>query len=215
MTNIPLASPQSETDEKINGYTHLAGAVLCLPGAWFIIKAAVESGNFWYVVSSIVYMLSMTVLYSASSFYHLAKGDYIKRIGRIFDHASIYILIAGTYTPVAFKIWEPWGVVILSLIWGLALTGFLLKLFFWNRMKVIHLLIYLGMGWVIIFFWPVVTQKVSPEFIRYAFAGGISYSLGVVFYAVKKIPFGHGIWHLFVLAGSVIFYFGILFQIFA
>ena len=210
LQNIPLAHTLPKREELLNGWTHAIGAAACIPGAALLIHAAAASGELWHVIASCIYMASMIVLYSASAFYHLTEGPFIKRVGRIFDHASIYILIAGTYTPIAFKIWEPWGVVILSLIWGLALVGFVMKLAFWGKMKVFHVLVYLGMGWTIVFFWPIVTAKVPAAFIPYAFAGGAAYTLGVIFYAVKKIPLGHVIWHFFVLAGSIIFYAGIL-----
>ncbi|MBN2510987.1 MAG: hemolysin III family protein, partial [Spirochaetales bacterium] len=177
MEHIPLPKPLSKNEELINGFTHAAGALACIPAFVLLVHTALQSGVVWYTVAAVIFMLSMTVLYSASAFYHLSNGPLVKRVGRIFDHASIYLLIAGTYTPVAFKIQEPWGVVILSLVWGIALFGFILKIAFWGKFKVLHLLVYLGMGWTIVFFWPVVTARVPAEFIRFAFFGGGAYTL--------------------------------------
>ncbi len=159
--------------------------------------------------SALAFSLSMILLYGASAVYHILNHGFSKRVGRIFDHLAIYLLIAGTYTPIAFRIWEPEGPVILTILWMLVAVGILLKIFFWQRIRILHTAVYLAMGWLIVFFWKPVIQRIPGEFIPWAIAGGLFYTVGVIFYAWKKLPWSHAIWHLFVLTGSIAFYIGI------
>jgi hemolysin III len=212
-TRIPLKSDQSPGDEKINALTHLAGFILALFGTLPLILRAVEGGRPWMVFSASAYSLSMLVLYGASTMYHWARRDTTKRIGRIFDHLAIYLLIAGTYTPITFRIWEPEGPVILTILWAIVAIGFIIKILFWQRFKVFHVAVYLAMGWLIVFFWKPVTERIPREFLFWALAGGLSYTIGVAFYAQKRFPYHHAIWHLFVLGGSIFFYLGIYYHI--
>ena len=210
LTNsIPLKSADSPPEEKINTATHLLGLVLAVIGSVPLILRAAEGGRPWMIFSAAAYSLSMAVLYGASSFYHWATGVYAKRIGRILDHLAIYLLIAGTYTPIAFLIWEPEGPLILLILWCIVIVGFLFKLFNWQRFKAFHVAVYLAMGWLIVFFWKPVVERVPAAFLPWALAGGLAYSLGVIFYSMKSRRFHHAVWHLFVLAGSIFFYIGI------
>ncbi len=214
-SRIPLKSDQSPRDEKINALTHLAGFILAFIGTVPLVMRAIEGGRPWMIFSASAYSLSMLVLYGSSAVYHWVKQDTAKRIGRIFDHLAIYLLIAGTYTPVAFRIWEPEGPVILTILWAIVAVGFVIKLLFWNRFKIFHVAVYLAMGWLIVFFWQPVVTRIPREFLFWALAGGLSYTIGVAFYAQKRLPYHHGIWHLFVLAGSIFFYLGIYYHILA
>jgi hemolysin III len=207
--SIPLKSVDTPPEERINTATHLLGLALALSGSVPLIMRAAEGGLPWMVFSAAAYSLSMVVLYGASSFYHYSIGEYAKRIGRILDHLAIYLLIAGTYTPVAFRIWEPEGPVMLLILWGIVIVGFLFKLFFWQRFKALHVAVYLAMGWLIVFFWEPVIERIPEDFLPWALAGGLSYSLGVIFYSMKSRRYHHAVWHLFVLAGSIFFYLGI------
>ena len=209
VTSIPLKSVDTPPEEKINTATHLLGLLLALAGTVPLILRAVDGGLPWMVFSAAGYSLSMIILYGASSFYHWATGIYAKRVGRILDHLAIYLLIAGTYTPVAFRIWEPEGPVILFILWCIVLVGFLFKLFNWQRYKAFHVAVYLAMGWLIVFFWKPVVERIPAAFLPWAVAGGLAYSLGVIFYSMKSRRYHHAVWHLFVLAGSVFFYIGI------
>lgn len=208
-TSIPLKSADSPPEEKINTATHLIGVLLALIGSAPLILRAARGGLPWMVFSAAGYSLSMIILYGASSFYHFSTGIYSKRIGRILDHLAIYLLIAGTYTPVAFRIWEPEGPVMLLILWCIVVVGFLFKLFFWQRFKALHVSVYLAMGWLIVFFWRPVAERIPQEFLPWALAGGLTYSLGVIFYSMKGMRYHHAIWHLFVLGGSIFFYIGI------
>lgn len=212
-TRIPLKTDQSPRDEKINALTHLTGFVLALFGTVPLVLRAMEGGRPWMVLSASAFSLSMLVLYGASTMYHRAHRDAAKRVGRIFDHLAIYLLIAGTYTPITFRIWEPEGPLILAILWAIVAVGFIIKILFWQRFKVFHVGVYLAMGWLIVFFWKPVTERIPREFLFWALAGGLSYTIGVAFYAQKRLPHHHGIWHLFVLGGSIFFYLGIYFHI--
>ena len=211
--HIPLKEELPRKEEQINSVTHLAGLLLTAAGTVPLIIKAHRGGLPWMTFSVMAFCFSMALLYGASTIYHILRPGYSKRIGRIFDHMAIYLLIAGTYTPIAFRIWEPEGPVILAILWSLVVTGFVLKILFWQRLKAMHTAVYLAMGWLIVFFWQPVVQRIPGEFIPWAIAGGLSYTVGIIFYASKRVPYSHGIWHLFVLAGSISFYAGIYLHI--
>jgi hemolysin III len=146
----------------------------------------------------------MMLLYGASSLYHAAKDENLKKKLKIFDHCAIFILIAGTYTPfLLVGLRGAWGWSLFGVIWGLAIAGILFKLFFTGRFKLVSTLLYIGMGWLVVIAARPMSQRLSPITIIFLAAGGVAYTLGTVFYLNKKIHYAHAIWHLFVVLGTV------------
>lgn len=208
--NISLYTYENQKEELANGWSHLAGALLSVIGMFFLIRNGIHYGTPRIVRGFIVFGSAMILLFSSSGFYHLARPSNKKRLLRVLDHNSIYILIAGTYTPILLAMDSPLTVPFLILIWSIALLGIFFKIRFWNKHDFLHVLIYLAMGWMILLIWKPFFRTIPRSFIIWIFAGGLTYTLGTLFYASKKIPFNHAIWHFFVLAGCGFFYWGIL-----
>jgi hemolysin III len=205
--NITLHNYDNRKEEWVNGLTHGAGIILSIIGLIFLIyRGAHSSGLF---IANLVYAFTMLLLFTASTVYHLIKDPFIKRIGRVLDHSNIYLLIAGTYTPIAFYVGGKIGIYIIAIEWGFALIGIIFTLKFWGRLKPLHIVFYLIMGWMIIIIWSSFLEKVPIEFAKLILIGGITYTIGVIIYTLKKLPFYHGIWHLFVVGGATIMYIGI------
>lgn len=199
-------------EELANAITHGIGALLSVAGLVILIVFAVIYGDVWHVVSCSIFGASLIMLYTASTLYHSFQGPRVKRFFRIMDHVSIYLLIAGTYTPFALvNLRGPWGWTLFGIIWGLTLFGIFFKVAFIGRFRVVSTIIYLAMGWLVIVAVKPVVELVAPGGLMLMAAGGLAYTLGVVFYAWKIMPFHHAVWHLFVLAGSAFHYFAVLF----
>lgn len=211
--NISLHKNDSKEEEKWNSITHAFGAIASLAGIVIFILYGSSSNSLNLKIGLFVYGATMLLLYTASSLYHLVPYSNKKRVLRILDHTNIYFLIAGTYTPICISMQNSAGFMMLKMVWILAFAGILFTIIFWGKLKPLHTVIYLAMGWLVVFFWKDLKQSVSPEIIKWMISGGVVYSVGVLFYASKKLPYYHAIWHLFVFAGSVCFYFGILFYI--
>ena len=193
----------SPLEEKINVTTHAAGLVLSVIALVLLVTRAIRQGNIWHVVSFSIFGVSLCVLYAASTFYHNSKEPELRSKLRVFDHASIYVLIAGTYTPYTIVTLNGLtGWVIFGISWGLAISGIILKLFFTGKYDFISTLMYVFMGWIIIFAIKPLLINLSSDGIFWLIAGGISYTLGAVIYSIKKIKFNHAIFHIFVLIGS-------------
>lgn len=211
-THITLHSHDSPREERLNALTHGAGALLSLIGlVLLLIKAG---GDPSYSGAAVVFGGAMLLLYSSSCLYHLSPPSNRKRILRIMDHVNIYLLIAGTYTPICAAMGGPAGRTLLVLIWLIAAGGILFKLVFWGRVKPLHTIFYLLMGWMVVFFFQDLKASVPAALLPWMLAGGAVYSLGTVFYGLKKIPHYHAVWHLFVLMGSACMYLGIYLHIF-
>lgn len=206
---ITLQKYDSRGEEMANAVTHLFGAVLSLFGMVLLVRAGMAAGDREATIGFIVFSLTMFFLYSASGFYHLVKPSNLKRVLRIFDHSNIYFLIAGTYTPILIAVGSGIGHIFLAVVWGIALLGIVFTLIFWGRLKPLHVILYIAMGWIIVFIWKPVTAAIPSALLRWILAGGITYTVGTVFYATRKIPNSHAIWHLFVLGGSICFFLGI------
>jgi hemolysin III len=198
-------------EETINALTHGLGALFSLAGLAVLVILACLRGDAWHIVSCSIYGLTLVLLFSSSTLYHSCRSPSAKHICRIIDHASIYLLIAGTYTPfVLVTLRGPWGWSLFGVVWGLALAGIVFQVFFVNRFRALQVVIYLLMGWlVVIAAKPLLTRLPQPGLL-WLLAGGLSYTLGVIFYVWKKLPYHHAVWHLFVLAGGVCHYFAIL-----
>lgn len=207
-----IAQIYSKKEEIFNAVTHGLGIALSVAGLATLVTMAALHGDAWKMIASIVYGLSMITLYSASTLYHSFKNPIIRKRLNMFDHISIYYLIAGTYTPfVLVNIRGAWGWTIFGIVWGCAILGTILKLIYGDRFRKISTILYLCMGWMIVIAAkPLIVNTELGGLILLA-AGGLLYSSGVVFYKWKTLPFNHGIWHLFVLGGTVCHFFAVLY----
>jgi len=197
-------------EECLNVLTHGLGVLLGSIGFIFLILYDSQKTN-WSLFSVIVYGCSIIILFTASTVYHYVTKKKLKHILRIIDHISIYLLIAGTYTPVLLITLEKnLGWLLFWIVWSIAIFGIVLKLFYTGRFTTFSTLLYLVMGWLIVFDFSNLSELMAPNGIILLLAGGGAYSLGVVFFVVNKIPYNHVIWHLFVLAGAIFHFFMIL-----
>jgi len=198
------ARTYSANEEKFNVISHGIGFLLSLSALTLLVVFASLKGNAWHIVSFSIYGSSMVTLYLASTLFHWSKKQAVRNILNVFDHASIYLLIAGTYTPfLLVTLRGPWGWSLFGIIWGLALIGIVLKLFFTGRYNVISAIAYVIMGWIILIAFKPLIYNLETGGLWWLIAGGLSYSIGVIFYLLNKMTFNHAIFHLFVLAGSI------------
>jgi len=205
-------SDQTRLEERLNTFSHAIGALLGIAG--LIILILKQDDKPWSLFSVLVYGMSIIILFSASTLYHAARTENRKHYFRIVDHISIYLLIAGTYTPVLLLMLpDSNGWLLFYAVWGIAAFGVFLKLFFTGRFEVFSTLLYLVMGWLIVFDFSVLAERMHTNGLLFLFAGGLFYTVGIVFYAINKIPYNHVIWHVFVLAGAIFHYFMILWYV--
>jgi hemolysin III len=198
---------QTPFEEKLNAVSHAIGALFGIVALILLIVKNTNKTD-WSLFSVIVYGISMIVLFTASTCYHAIKGERRKHYFRIIDHISIYFLIAGTYTPVCLIALEQnLGWTLFYSVWGIAAFGVILKLFFTGKFELFSTLLYLVMGWLIVFDFSNLSEAITNQGILFLFAGGLAYTVGIVFYAIQKIPYNHVIWHLFVLAGAIFHFF--------
>lgn len=197
--------------ERFNAYSHLIGALLALAGAVVLIVLGTMSRDPFRVVSFAIYGTSLVLLYTASTLYHSTRGR-LKAFFRRLDHSAIYLLIAGSYTPFTLiTLRGPWGWSLFGIIWGLALIGIAQEFWPGRRTRILSLVIYVLMGWIALVAIMPLMQGLSRTGFALLAAGGLAYTAGIVFYAYdQKFNHWHGIWHLFVVAGSAIHYFAIL-----
>lgn len=214
MAKVTLPKYYSPTEEKINVISHAVGFFLSSVALVFLVVRAGMYGNVLHVVSFTIFGVSLMVLYAASSLYHNAKQPEVRKRLKIFDHASIYVLIAGTYTPFTLVTLEGnTGWVIFGISWGIALVGITLKLFFTGRYSVASTVMYVLMGWVIIFAIKPLVLNLSADGLFWLFLGGVAYTVGAVLYSIKKIKFNHAIFHLLVLIGSFCHFVAVYFYV--
>lgn len=200
--------------ERFNAWTHLFGALLALTGAIWLVVLATASGDSWKVFSMSVYGVTLVLLYSISTIYHSVRGR-VKRVLRKLDHLSIYLLIAGSYTPFCLiSLRGPWGWWLFGIVWSLAAIGMLQEIKPRSEARVLSLVIYAVMGWIVLVaIKPLLANLGLPGFLWLA-AGGVAYTVGIVFFAFdEKFRHWHGIWHLFVIAGSLAHFIAILFYV--
>lgn len=197
--------------ERFNALTHLCGALLALAGSVVLIARATQDGDPWKVVSVSIYGATLVLLYSFSTLYHSLRGR-AKAILRKLDHHSIYLLIAGTYTPFCLvTLRGPWGWSLLVVVWGLAGLGSLQELKSNRGARILSVAIYVVMGWVALVAVVPLLQALGTAGFAWLAAGGLFYTVGIIFYALDaRLPHAHGIWHLFVIAGSAAHYVAIL-----
>ena len=197
--------------EKFNALTHIIGAVLALCGTVALVVLAAVDGDPWKVVSVSIYGVTLVMLYSFSAFYHSLRGqakDFLRKL----DHHSIYLLIAGSYTPFCLvTLRGPWGWTLLGVVWGLAALGSWQELRPKSEARLLSVVIYVGMGWLALAALIPLLKALGPFGFAWLLAGGLFYTGGIVFYALDtRLAHAHGIWHLFVIAGSAAHYVAIL-----
>ena len=191
-------------EEVFNSLTHGLGAVLGAFGLVLLLLNALQHDSRTYVVSAVIYGTSIVFLFMASTLYHAIPNRGAKRVFKIIDHSAIYLLIAGTYTPILLVTFsDTFGVVMMVVIWTLAVAGVIFKIFYSNRFHNLSLITYLGMGWLALFAAYELIQNLPWAALALLVAGGIVFSLGTIFYRSQRIPFNHAIWHLFVLGGCM------------
>ncbi|MES2019091.1 MAG: hemolysin III family protein [Pseudomonadota bacterium] len=197
--------------EKFNAWTHLGGALLALAGSVVLVVLTSIGGDPWKIVSVSVYGTTLVLLYSFSTLYHSMQGR-AKDILRKFDHQGIYLLIAGSYTPFCLvSLRGPWGWSLLATVWGLALVGSIQELRQKSKARVLSVVIYIVMGWVALAAVVPLVRALGTAGFAWLAAGGVFYTVGIIFYALDaRLKHAHGIWHLFVIAGSATHYVAIL-----
>ena len=190
--------------ERFNSISHLVGAALALAGSSLLIVVAARLGDPWKIVSFSIYGVMLVTLYLFSTLYHSVRGP-AKDVLRKFDHCSISLLIAGSYTPFALvSLRGAWGWSLLGVVWSLGLLGMVQEIWFAKGARVLSLVIYVLMGWMALVAVEPLWQALKPAGFAWLVAGGLFYTVGIIFYATDhKVRHGHGLWHLFVLAGSI------------
>jgi hemolysin III len=200
----------SPLHELANALTHGLGAALSLAGLAALVTFAALHGTAWEITACAIFGASMVALYLTSTLYHCGFSPAARRWLRKLDHAAIFLLIAGTYTPFALlPLRGPWGWTLLAIIWGLAVPGIILKFKFAGRFDKLSTAIYLAMGWLaLVAIKPLFEHLSTPSLVLLG-AGGVSYTVGAIFYLWERLPFHHAIWHLFVLGGTACHFFAI------
>jgi hemolysin III len=209
-----MTAVDSPREELINALTHGLGATAALAGGAVLITLAALFGDGWQLTASIVFGITLLLLYVASTLYHAVQHPVLKGRLKVFDHCAIYLLIAGTYTPFTLiGLRGPLGWTLFSVIWGLAFFGVIFKLFYAGRFKLLSTLIYIAMGWLIIIAAKPTMQALDGWTFGWLLAGGAFYTLGTFFYHRPSMRYSHAIWHMFVIGGSVCHYISVMAQV--
>lgn len=204
----------SPLEERLNIISHASGLICSICALYLLVQRALTFGDTRYLVSFGLFGVSLIVLYTASTLYHKTQNPQTRARLRVFDHAAIYMLIAGSYTPFALVVLKGLtGWIILTVIWLSAICGIVLKLFFTGRFKLLSTLTYLLMGWMAIFVVQPLVRNLSEEGLFWLAGGGLAYTIGAVLYSIKKLPMNHAVFHFFVLIGSACHFIAIFFYI--
>ncbi|WP_240377419.1 PAQR family membrane homeostasis protein TrhA [Bacillus piscicola] len=198
----------SRKEEIANAATHAVGIVLSVAALSLMIVFASLYASPLHIVSMSIYGGTMLLLYISSTLLHTLKAGKAKDLFEIFDHASIYLFIAGSYTPILFHVLDgslTWS--LLGVVWGLAVTGIVFKAFFVKKFRFLSTVFYLLMGWVIVFAWQPLTEGLPAGGLAFLIGGGLLYSVGTIFYMWRHFPYHHAVWHLFVLGGTILHFF--------
>lgn len=201
-------------EEIANSVIHGVGIVLGIAGLGVLTAFASLHGDAWHIVGCSIFGAALILLYTASTLYHSIPLPRVKTVLRTLDHSAIFILIAGTYTPfLLVNLRGPWGWSLFGVIWGLALAGIVLRIVRGRRSTLLSVGLYVGMGWAVVAAIQPLLNNVAPGGLLLLLVGGLAYTLGVVFYVWKRLPYHHAVWHGFVLAGSIFHFFAILFYV--
>lgn len=204
----------SPTEERVNISSHAIGLLLSVVALALLVMHASSNGDVWHIVSFSIFGASLIILFAASTIYHSSRDPALRARLRVVDHASIYILIAGTYTPFTLVTLNgPIGWTIFAITWGMALSGIVLKLFFTGRYELVSTLMYVFMGWIIVFAIGPLIDNLSPDGLSWLVAGGIAYTVGAILYGIKQIKFNHAIFHVFVLIGAFCHFVAVYFYV--
>lgn len=207
----PIAALYTGGEEVFNAVTHGVGALLSIAALVILVVFSVLPFNGVKLAASIVYGVTLILLFSASTLYHAITHPTAKAVLRVLDHASIFLLIAGTYTPVTLVTFaDATGIALFTIVWTAAIIGVILNALSIERFKVFSMICYIAMGWVVIFAISPLVKALPVAGIALLVAGGLCYTLGLIFYRLKHIRYMHGVWHLFVLAGAVLHFLCIL-----
>lgn len=201
-------------EEIANAITHGIGTLLAIAGLVILVVQSARYADGWYVTGYSIFGASMILLYLESTLYHSLQGDKIKKLFRIFDHSSIFILIAGCYTPyILTALRDPLGWTIFGIEWGLTVIGIILKVFTTGKYEKLSTFIYVLMGWLIVLHINKLSIMIPSISLKFLIAGGITYTVGSVLFIRDDIPYNHPVWHLFVLGGSICHFFSLLYMI--
>lgn len=210
---MKLNNKYTTREEVANSITHGLGIIFGIVVLSVLLYTSINKGDIKAIVGFSIYGGCLILMYLSSTLYHCVSVQKIKSILRVFDHCSIFLFIAGTYTPVAIlTLTGNMRIITLSVMWSIAIGGVIFKIATFNKFdkyKVISLILYIGMGWITVFSLKPIIQETSIRFIMWLAGGGLIYTLGTIFYSNKKIPYNHAIWHLFVLGGTVAHFIGI------
>lgn len=214
---IILSKNYTKKEEIINGITHGLGVLFGIVALSILLYMAVKKGNIPSIVGFSIYGVCIILMFLSSTLYHSITVEKAKKVLRVFDHSSIFLFIAGTYTPIVLLTLKgPLRLGMLIGIWAIAISGVGFKIFTFgkfDKFKAPSLILYIGMGWVAILPIKAIINATSIHFFFWILGGGLLYTVGTIFYGVKKIPYNHAIWHLFVLAASVTHFLGIVFYL--
>ena len=201
-------------EEIANSVTHGIGTAFSIAGLTLLVTLAVQQHDPLKIASFAIYGMSLVILHLASTLYHALRTPWVKRLFRIFDHCSIYLLIAGTYTPfLLIGLHDSQGFLLLGVVWGLAALGIILQIALKGWFGKLSVLPYIGMGWLVVIIFRKLMVSIPFNGFILLIAGGVAYMVGIIFYGWKKLRYHHAIWHLFVLAGSACYFFAILFYL--
>lgn len=207
-THADSVGGETLLEEIANAVTHGIGAVLSIAGLAVLVALAAIEASTWTVVCVAIFGATLVFAYLSSTLYHSVWHDAAKRVLQVFDHCTIFLLIAGTYTPVALLVLrDEWGWVMFGIVWGFAATGILLRVVCRRCFDRVHLALYLPMGWLGVGWINPVIEGIGLGGSGLLLGGGLAYTAGVGFYVWESLPFNHAVWHLFVLAGSVCHFF--------
>ncbi len=211
---MPTVKHYSPLEESVNIISHAIGLALSIAALVLLVTHASLHGNVWHIVSFSIFGASLIVLYAASTGYHFSKKPRTRAKLRIIDHAAIYVLIAGTYTPfVLVTLNGVTGWTIFGISWAMAITGIVLKIFFTGKYNLISTLMYVFMGWIIVFALKPLINNLSVDGLWWLVAGGLAYTIGAILYGIKKIKLNHAIFHILVLIGSISHFISVFFYV--
>jgi hemolysin III len=209
-----MSDADSLQEEIANALTHGLGAVVSLGAGAVLITLTALWGDGWQLAGAIVFSIALLLLYVASTLYHAIVHPVAKARLKVFDHCAIYLLIAGTYTPFTLVgLRGTTGWILFATIWTLAVAGIVFKLFYTGRFKLVSTLIYIAMGWMVVFAIEPLIEAIEPWTLAWLFAGGVAYTVGTLFYLNRRIPYSHAIWHAFVLTGSICHFVAVALQV--
>ena len=214
MNSAQQVPEYSVFEEVIHAATHGVGVLLSIAGLSWMLYLSIAAADPWRIVASSIYGATLIALFLASTVYHSMHASRHREIFKLLDHCAIYLLIAGTYTPfllVAMRTDTGWW--LFGTIWALATAGIVKKLWFRHRFPKLALFSYLAMGWLVVVAAPQMAEAIGPNGMAWLVAGGISYSVGAVFYALERMPFNHAVWHVFVLGGGVCHFLGVVWHV--